>query len=198
MEGIYDIKTTATYKLLSNLQGDNTIDNSAFGLYLNKLTTVHQYMIKYMEMEKVLVQNLNKIKEENNKTLNEYTVLQSQQNDLNDKLSSINEECRKAKAELSEYENTRLLNKQYTIERMNDFIGELKDQISNTEKEQLENLKRQILIVQEEIKKKNESSDKLDSEIKTKEIQFRELQILRDKVEFNNQQSKNIKHNPTC
>ena len=33
---------------------------------------------------------------------------------------SINEECRKAKAELSEYENTRLLNKQYTIERMND------------------------------------------------------------------------------
>jgi predicted nuclease with TOPRIM domain len=85
---------------------------------------------------------ISKIKEENNITLNEYTILQAQQNDLNDRLNSIYEECRKAKAELSEYENTRLLNKQYTIERMNDFICELKDQINNTEKEQIENLRK--------------------------------------------------------
>jgi len=189
MKGIYDIKSTATYKLLSNLQGDNTIDSATFSQYLSKLTTVHQYMIKYMEMEKVLVQNLKKIKDENNITLNEYTVLQAQQNDLNDRLNSIYEECRKAKAELSEYENTRLLNKQYTIERMNDFISELKDQISNTEKDQIENLRKQIAKVQEDIKKKNETFEKLDLDIKNREIQYRELHMLREKVEYNNEQS---------
>lgn len=189
MQGIYDIKTTATYKLLSNILGDNTIDNTTFSHYLSKLTTVHQYMIKYMEMEKVLVQNLHKIKEENNKTLNEYTVIQSQQNDLNERLNIINEECRKAKGELSEYENTRLLNKQYTIERMNDFISELKEQINNTEKEQVDNLKRQIAEIEEEINKKNEIFEKLETDIKNKEIQFKELQTLREKVEYNNEQS---------
>lgn len=190
MEGIYDIKSTAAYKQLFSLQGDNTIDAETFGKYLSKLTKVHQYLMNYMETENVLVNNLNKLKEENTKTLNEYAKLQKEQEEMTNKINNISEECRKAKVELSEYENTRLLNKQFDIERLNEHISRLKEQIDMSEKEQVENLKKQIEILQEEIKKKAEAYEKIENDIKQADTRYRENQLLKEKIDLNNEQKK--------
>lgn len=48
-----------------------------------------------METEKVYYQHLNKLKDEDTKTLNETAVLQKQQNDINEDINRTSEECRK-------------------------------------------------------------------------------------------------------
>jgi predicted nuclease with TOPRIM domain len=63
--------------------------------------------------------------------------LQKEQEELTIKINSINEECRKSKNELSEYENTRLLTKQFDIERLTEHIYRLNEKIDNSEKEQI-------------------------------------------------------------
>ena len=50
-----------------------------------------------METEKVYFQHLNKLKDEDTRTLNETAVLQKQQNDINEDINRISEECRKVK-----------------------------------------------------------------------------------------------------
>jgi chromosome segregation ATPase len=190
MEGIYDVKTTSAYKILSSLQGDNTIDTDTFGKYVNKIAKVHQYLINYMETEKVIVSNLNKLKEENTKTLNDYSVLQKQQAELNDLINRTSEECRKAKGELAEYENTRLLKLQFDIDRLNEQITRIQEQINNNEKEQIESLKKQIEIIQEEINKKSQQKDKLEDDISKASSRYRDVMNLKEKIDLNNEQSK--------
>jgi len=56
---------------------------------------VHDHHIKYMETEKVYFQHLNKLKDEDTRTLNETAVLQKQQNDINEDINRLSEECRK-------------------------------------------------------------------------------------------------------
>lgn len=48
-----------------------------------------------METEKVYFQHLNKLKDEDTRTLNETAVLQKQQNDVNEDINRLSEECRK-------------------------------------------------------------------------------------------------------
>lgn len=48
-----------------------------------------------METEKVYFQHLNKLKDEDTRTLNETAVLQKQQNDINEDINRLSEECRK-------------------------------------------------------------------------------------------------------
>jgi hypothetical protein len=48
-----------------------------------------------MEKEKVFFQHLNKLKDEDTKTLNDTAVLQKQQNDINEDINRVGEECRK-------------------------------------------------------------------------------------------------------
>jgi hypothetical protein len=48
-----------------------------------------------MEKEKVYFKQLNKIKDEDTKTLNDTAVLQKQQNDINEDINRVGEECRK-------------------------------------------------------------------------------------------------------
>jgi len=48
-----------------------------------------------METEKVYFQHLNKLKDEDTRTLNETAVLQKQQNDINEDTNRLSEECRK-------------------------------------------------------------------------------------------------------
>ena len=56
---------------------------------------MHDHHIKYMETEKVYFQHLNKLKDEDTRTLNETAVLQKQQNDINEDTNRLSEECRK-------------------------------------------------------------------------------------------------------
>ncbi len=155
MDGIYDIKSTAAYKNLISLQADNSIDSETFAKHLSKLSKLHSYLMNYMKTENVLVTQLNQIKEENTRTLNENAILQKKQEEYTTKINAMNEECRKAKAELSEYENTRLLTKQFEIERLTEQISRTKEQIDNSEKEQLEILREQIKKLENEIEKSN-------------------------------------------
>jgi chromosome segregation ATPase len=189
MEGIYDVKSTAAYKLLLSLQVDNTIDSETFGKYLSKLNKLHQYLMNYMETENVLVHNLNKLKEENIKTLNEYAKFQKEQEELTTKISTVNEECRKAKAELNEYENTRLLTKQFDIDRLSEHITRLKEQISNSEKEQLENLKRQIESLEKEIEKDKNNLNKLETDIREADLRYKNVQAIKEQTDLRNEQS---------
>jgi len=190
MEGIYDVKTTSVYKILVSLQGDNTIDTETFSKYVNKIAKVHQYLMNYMETEKVIVSNLNKLKEENTKTLNDYAVLQKQQAELNDMINRTSDECRKAKGELAEYENTRLLKLQFDIDRLNEQISRIKEQIYNNEKEQIENLKKQIEVIQDDINRKTTTKEKLEDDINKGSGRYREVTNLKEKIDLNNEQSK--------
>jgi chromosome segregation ATPase len=190
MESKYEVETLNAYKILEGLLTDHTIDQQTFSKYKLKLDSLNKYLMKYIEMETVLAGHLNDMKEKNNKTLNEFTILQSQQNDLNDKLYSLSEECRKAKTELSEYENTRILQKQYNVERLQEHIKDLNDKIDMTEKQQVEDLRKDIKKIEEEIAKKVEEFEALENDINNKENQSREIQNLREKVEINNKHSK--------
>ena len=50
-----------------------------------------------MEKEKVFFQHLNKLKDEDTKTLNYTATLQKQQNDINEDINRVGEETRKVK-----------------------------------------------------------------------------------------------------
>jgi predicted nucleic acid-binding Zn-ribbon protein len=189
MEGLFDYKTTGAYKILLSLQGDNTIDSETFVKYLNKLAKVHQYSMSYMHTEKNLSTSLKKLREDNTRTLNEYSELQKQQSELMELINRTSEECRKTKAELSEYENSRLLKKQWAIDRLYEQIDKLKREIDNKEKEQLENLKRQIEKIQEEINEKVASKEKLEMDIAKTNQRSKDMQNLKDKIDFNNEKS---------
>lgn len=52
-----------------------------------------------METEKVYFQHLNKLKDEDTRTLNETAVSQKQQNDINEDINRLSEECRKVNFE---------------------------------------------------------------------------------------------------
>lgn len=189
MEGVYDVKSTAAYKILMNLQGDNTIDTETFSKFVNKIAKVHQYLINYMETEKLIVSNLNKLKEENTKTLNDYAVLQKQQAELNDLINRTSEECRKAKGELAEYENTRLLKLQFDIDRLNEQITRIKEQIESNEKEQIESLKKQIESIQDDINRKTAIKERIEDDISKATSRYREVMLLKEKIDLNNEQS---------
>jgi chromosome segregation ATPase len=189
MEGLFDYKTTGAYKILVSLQGDNTIDSETFVKYMNKLAKVHQYSMTYMQTEKVLSTSLKKLREDNTRTLNEYSELQKQQSELMELINKTSEECRKTKAELSEYENSRLLKKQWAIDRLYEQIDKLKREIDNKEKDQLENLKKQIEKIQEEINEKVANKEKLETDIAKTNQRSKEMQNLKDKLDFNNEKS---------
>jgi chromosome segregation ATPase len=186
----YDIKHTEAYKNLVNLQSDNTIDSEVFTKFAQKLVKVHQFLMKNMKLEQVLTDKLTKLKEENTKTLNDYAVLQKQQSDLNDLINRTSEESRKAKVELNEYENTRIANKLYEIEQKKDNIEELKKKIHNSEQEQIEALNKQIDLIKSLIKERNETMEKVEKTIKDTAVKYKDMQILKEKIDFENEKKK--------
>jgi uncharacterized protein (DUF3084 family) len=142
-----------------------------------------------METEKILSQNLSKLKEENTKTLNDYAILQKQSTELNELISRTSEESRKAKVELSEYENTRIANKLYEIEQKREIIEDLKKKIHSSEQEQIEDLNKQIETIKENIKTKNELLEKIEKGIKDTEQRYKEIGTLKEKIDFENEKS---------
>lgn len=48
-----------------------------------------------MKTEKMILKNLNELKDQDTNTLNETAVLQKQQNEINEDINRISEECRR-------------------------------------------------------------------------------------------------------
>jgi len=61
--------------------------------------------------------------------LNEFAILTKKQNEVNDEMNKTTEELRKARIELSEFETTRLPNREYEIKQKKDNIQELEEKI---------------------------------------------------------------------
>lgn len=173
-------------KLLKTLQMNNTIDNQRYIHLVRKVKKVSDYLVEYQESEKTLMQYLSKLKEENNKNVTEYANLQAQQREQNEIINASNEELRKIKLELVEYENTRIANKDYEIMQKKENIEELKQKIHDSEEEQILKLNAEIDKYKESCTQfKNKINDE-ENEIKKLQNQIKDTQKLKEQIEANN------------
>jgi hypothetical protein len=62
---------------------------------MQKLSLINDHLIRYMETERILIRNLNHLKEQNNTILNEYATKQKEQASVNENISNLVEEIRK-------------------------------------------------------------------------------------------------------
>ena len=179
-----DIKSTKAYNILTALHEDHIIEEDAYNKYLKKLIKIQDCIVNYMEFEKLLDKRLNALKEENTKTLNEYAFLSKQQNDLNDKISKKLEEREQAKSQLTEYETNRALKSNYDIERNQEEIAKLKQAIKENEDKQMAQLLKELNEIETEKQKKKDEIQKLLSDIKKEEENYKNIVDLKEKLEF--------------
>lgn len=142
-----------------------------------------------METEKVLILNLGKLKEENTKTLNDTSVLQKQQAELNDLISRLSEECRAAKVQLSEYDNYRIAAKNLEIKQKEDKISETKQKIQDNEEKQREDLNVAIMEYKRNIEAKIQRLEDVEKETKELEKNYKDWQILKERIDSANDKS---------
>ena len=136
MENKSDVKSTKAYNILVSLHDDHSIDDDAFLKFEKKLEKMQDCLVNYMEYEKLLDKRFNALKEENTKNLNEYSLLTKQQAELNDKIGQKLEEREQAKSQLTEYETNRALKSNYELERNQEEIQRLLNDIKETEEKQ--------------------------------------------------------------
>ena len=179
-----DIKSTKAYNILTALHEDHIIEEDAYNKYLKKLIKIQDCIVNYMEFEKLLDKRLNALKEENTKTLNEYAFLSKQQNDLNDKISKKLEEREQAKSQLTEYETNRALKSNYDIERNQEEIAKLKQAIKENEDKQMAQLLKELNEIETENQQKKDEIQKLLSDIKKEEENYKNIVSLKEKLEF--------------
>ena len=179
-----DIKSTKAYNILTALHEDHIIEEDAYNKYLKKLIKIQDCIVNYMEFEKLLDKRLNALKEENTKTLNEYAFLSKQQNDLNDKISKKLEEREQAKSQLTEYETNRALKSNYDIERNQEEIAKLKQAIKENEDKQMAQLLKELNEIETENQQKKDEIQKLLSDIKKEEENYKNIGALKEKLEF--------------
>ena len=179
-----DIKSTKAYNILTALHEDHIIEEDAYNKYLKKLIKIQDCIVNYMEFEKLLDKRLNALKEENTKTLNEYAFLSKQQNDLNDKISKKLEEREQAKSQLTEYETNRALKSNYDIERNQEEIAKLKQAIKENEDKQMAQLLKELNEIETENQQKKDEIQKLLSDIKKEEENYKNIVTLKEKLEF--------------
>ena len=179
-----DIKSTKAYNILTALHEDHIIEEDAYNKYLKKLIKIQDCIVNYMEFEKLLDKRLNALKEENTKTLNEYAFLSKQQNDLNDKISKKLEEREQAKSQLTEYETNRALKSNYDIERNQEEIAKLKQAIKENEDKQMAQLLKELNEIETENQQKKDEIQKLLSDIKKEEENYKNIVDLKEKLEF--------------
>ena len=179
-----DIKSTKAYNILTALHEDHIIEEDAYNKYLKKLIKIQDCIVNYMEFEKLLDKRLNALKEENTKTLNEYAFLSKQQNDLNDKISKKLEEREQAKSQLTEYETNRALKSNYDIERNQEEIAKLKQAIKENEDKQMAQLLKELNEIETENQQKKDEIQKLLSDIKKEEENYKNIVALKEKLEF--------------
>lgn len=173
-------------QILKSLQMNNTIDHEKYLASVKKVKKLQDYLIQTQEAEKSSIQNLTKIKETNNKYNLEFSELQKEQREQQEIINNSTEELRKAKVELTEYENTRIANKIYEIEQKKENIEDLKQKIQNSEDEQMKRLNDEIERYQKACKQKQDLIHDEDNQIKLKTAQIRELQKLKENIEANN------------
>ena len=179
-----DIKSTKAYNILTALHEDHIIEEDAYNKYLKKLIKIQDCIVNYMEFEKLLDKRLNALKEENTKTLNEYAFLSKQQTDLNDKISKKLEEREQAKSQLTEYETNRALKSNYDIERNQEEIAKLKQAIKENEDKQMAQLLKELNEIETENQQKKDEIQKLLSDIKKEEENYKNIVALKEKLEF--------------
>ena len=168
-----DIKSTKAYNILTNLHDDRSIDDDAFTLFTQKLEKMQDCLVNYMEYEKLLVKRLNTLKEENTKTLNEYSVLTKQQTELNDKIAQKIEEREQAKSQLNEYETNRQMKSQYEYDRNKEEIQRLLDSIKEIEEKEMAKLQNELDELKRENDHKLDDINKLKNEIQKRRRSFK-------------------------
>lgn len=190
MDGIFDIKSLQAFKILEDLESDNSIDKQTCTRHVESLSFLHKNLIKYMEIEKIITDHLNRFKEDNKKVLSEKDALEKQQQELNDMISRTIEECHNAKKELNEYENVRALTMQYEIDMKVSQIEKLEKDIRSSEEETVQRLLVQIEHIKDEINVKQKELSKIEEEIKKTEAEYSKFQDSKNKIDLNNEKSK--------
>ena len=182
-----DIKSTKAYNILTNLHDDRSIDDDAFTLFTQKLEKMQDCLVNYMEYEKLLVKRLNALKEENTKTLNEYSVLTKQQAELNDKIAQKIEEREQAKSQLNEYETNRQMKSQYEYDRNKEEIQRLLDSIKEIEEKEMAKLQNELDELKRENDRKLDDINKLKNEIQKEEDHLKNEETFKQKLDYENQ-----------
>ena len=181
-----DIKSTKAYNILTNLHDDRSIDDDTFNLFCQKMEKMQDCLVNYMEYEKLLVKRLNALKEENTKTLNEYSVLTKQQAELNDKIAKKIEEREQAKSQLNEYETNRQMKSQYEYDRNKEEIQRLQETIKANEDREMAKLQAELDELEKENQKRLDGINKLKEEIAKEEEHLKNEETLKQKVEYEN------------
>ena len=181
-----DIKSTKAYNILTNLHDDRSIDDDAYALFCQKLEKMQDCLVNYMEYEKLLVKRLNALKEENTKTLNEYSVITKQQAELNDKIAKKIEEREQAKSQLNEYETNRQMKSQYEYDRNKEEIERLNESIKANEDREMAKLQAELDELEKENQKKLEEINKLKEEIAKEETHLKNEEAFKQKIEYEN------------
>ncbi len=101
MDEIKETKNIAINKL-NTLNIEHIIDYKTYEFYLTKVKKVGDHLIRYLETEKILSENLNKLKEvlfhssqQNNKALHEQANLAKRAQELQEDITKTTEELRK-------------------------------------------------------------------------------------------------------
>jgi chromosome segregation ATPase len=143
-----------------------------------------------MEAEKILNNYLNKLKEETLRTANEFNILQVQHTDINRLIISTSEDCRKAKAELTEYETNKLANKMFFIEQKKEVIEDLVKKKKAGEEKKKEKLDTQILDINAKISELQAENEQIEIQIKEKQKEIKQVQNLKENINEHNDKSK--------
>ena len=189
LQGKSDVKSTKAYYILASLHDDHTIDEDTYHKFYKKLEKIQDCLVNYMEYEKLLDKRLNALKEENTKTLNENALLTKQQNELNEKISKKLEEREQAKSQLTEYETNRAMKSNYDIERNQEEIQKLKQAIKENEDKQMAQLLKELSEIENENNSKIDQIKNLKEQILKEEENFKNLNTLKEKIEFENKKT---------
>ena len=186
MENKSDVKSTKAYNILVSLHDDHSIDDDAFLKFEKKLEKMQDCLVNYMEYEKLLDKRFNALKEENTKNLNEYSLLTKQQAELNDKIGQKLEEREQAKSQLTEYETNRALKSNYELERNQEEIQRLLNDIKETEEKQKAALQKELDEIDAQNKKRIDEINVLKNKIEVEEAKYKEMEDLKNKLLLNN------------
>ena len=163
-----NLEGTQIMQLLKSLQMTNSIDTQRYIEYVSKVKKVSNYLVEYQNTEKTLMQAVTKLKEENNKNVQEFANLQSTQREQTEVLNSKLDEIKQLKVLLAELDN-RKANKIYVIDQKLENIQDLKQKIEDSQQLQKEKLN-------EEIKKYKESCQQFENKILEEENLIKHLE----------------------
>ena len=123
------------------------------------------------------------------RTSNEVNMYNQHQNDITDHISKFSEECRKARADISEYETNRIAIKLMEIDQKKELIEELKFEIQKKDEERKDKELNEINSLNEQIKNKIANLKEIELEIESKEKEIKEIEVMKESIDQNNSMS---------